>query len=134
MHLQFTATLEKLARQNVELQNELAQSRQHAANEFAALTQDIRGAPLWDAGDGNRCGHAFAGEAERLLRGARRVARLERNVQGARDDAAKATEPTPNATNIDDDVGTALLDDAHDLQGCSSQHRVPSNRQRRSCN
>ena len=46
MHQQFTATLEGLARQNVELQNELAQSRQQAANELAALRQEVRGAPL----------------------------------------------------------------------------------------
>ena len=46
--------------QNVELQNELNQSRQQGAKELAAL----------------RCGHAFAGEAKRLLWSARRVARL----------------------------------------------------------
>ena len=46
MHQQFTATLEGLARQNVEFQNELAQSRQPAANELAALGQDVRGALL----------------------------------------------------------------------------------------
>ena len=40
MHQQFTATL------NVELQNELAQSRQQAANELAALRLEVRGAPL----------------------------------------------------------------------------------------
>ena len=44
-------------------------------------------------------------------------------------DTAKATEPTPNATILD---GTVLLEDAHDLQGCSSQDRVPGRRQRRS--
>ena len=46
MHQQFTATLEGLARQNAELQNELAESRQRAANELAALRQEVRGAPL----------------------------------------------------------------------------------------
>ena len=45
MHQHFTATLEGLARQNVELQNELTQSRQQAANELAALRQKVRGAP-----------------------------------------------------------------------------------------
>ena len=35
-----------LARQNVELQNELAQSRQQASNELAALRQEVRGGPL----------------------------------------------------------------------------------------
>ena len=105
---QFTATLEGLARQNVELQNELAQSRQQAANELAALRQEVRGAPLWNADDGSRCGHAFAGEAKRLLRGARRVARQEhRRLQKLMDDAAKSTEPTPNATIVDDEDRTA---------------------------
>ena len=46
MHQQFTAALEGLARQNVELQNELAQSRQQAADELAVLRQERRGAPL----------------------------------------------------------------------------------------
>ena len=41
MHQQFAATLEVLVRQNVELQNELAQSRQQAANELAALRQEV---------------------------------------------------------------------------------------------
>ena len=56
-------------------------------------------------------------------------------LQKLMDIAAKATEPTPNATILDDDdraASTALLDDAHDLQGCSSQRRVPDRRQRRS--
>ena len=82
-HQQFAATLEGLARQNVELQTELAQSRQQAAIELAALRQEVRGcSTAWDADDGSRCGHAFAGEAKRLLRGAGRVARLEHSVQG----------------------------------------------------
>ena len=63
VHQQFTATLEELARQNVELQNELAQSRQQAANELAALRRP-RCSTAWDAGDGSRCGQAFAGEAK----------------------------------------------------------------------
>ena len=37
MHQQFTTALEGLARQNTELQNELNQRRQQAANELAAL-------------------------------------------------------------------------------------------------
>ena len=36
----------RLARQNVALQNELAQSRQQAANELAALRQEVGGVPL----------------------------------------------------------------------------------------
>ena len=47
MHQQlFTAALEWLDKQNVELQNELAQSRQQAANELATLRQEVQGAPL----------------------------------------------------------------------------------------
>ena len=41
MHQLFKAAVEGLARQNVELQNELAQSRQKAANELAALRQEV---------------------------------------------------------------------------------------------
>ena len=46
MHQQFTTALEGLTRQNAELQNELTQSRQQAANELAALRQEVRGSPL----------------------------------------------------------------------------------------
>ena len=46
MHQQFTTALEGLTRQNTELKNELAHSRQQAANELAALGQEGRGAPL----------------------------------------------------------------------------------------
>ena len=46
MHQQFTTALEGLTRQNTELQNELNQSRQQAANELAALRQEVLGAPL----------------------------------------------------------------------------------------
>ena len=84
MRQQFTATLEELARQNVELQNELAQSRQQAANELAALRQEVRGAPLRGTQATGVGVDAFAGEARRLLRGAKRVARLEHCVQGVR--------------------------------------------------
>ena len=45
MHQQFTTALDSLTRQNADLQAELAQSRQQAANELAALRQEIR-APL----------------------------------------------------------------------------------------
>ena len=46
MHQQLTTALEGLTRQNTELQNELNQSSQQAANELAALRQEVRGAPL----------------------------------------------------------------------------------------
>ena len=78
VHQQFTATLEGLARQNVELQNELAQSRQQAANELQH--SDRKSEVLHCVGRR----HAFAGEAKRLLRGAKRVARLQHSVQGVR--------------------------------------------------
>ena len=84
MHQQFTATLEGLAKQNVELQDELAQSRQPAANQLAVLRQEVLGAPLRGTQATGVGVDAFAGEAERLLRGARRVARLEHSVQGVR--------------------------------------------------
>ena len=45
MHQQFTTALDGLT-QNTELKNELAQSRQQAAKELAALRQEGRGAPL----------------------------------------------------------------------------------------
>ena len=46
MHQQFTTALEGLTRQNVELQNDLRQSRQQPANELAALRQEVRWSPL----------------------------------------------------------------------------------------
>ena len=49
---QFTVTFEVLARQNVELQNELAKSRQPAANELCSThTGSPRCSAAWDAGD-----------------------------------------------------------------------------------
>ena len=45
-------------------------------------------------------------------------------------DAAKAVHDLGGRRS--GSVGTALLDDAHYLQGCSSQYRVPGRRQRRS--
>ena len=115
MHQQFTATLEGLARQNVELQNEPAQSRQQAANALAALRQEVRGAALrgtqargvgvdtrllWKPSDFSAAQDAwrdwstvfeeFAGAS---------IPRLQKLM----DDAAKATGPTPNATIVDDE-------------------------------
>ena len=112
MHQQFTTTLEGLARQNVDLQNELAQSRQ-ATNELAALRQEVRGVPLrgtqatgvgvdtrllvkpsdfsgaqdtwWD-----RSVQGYAGAA---------IPRLQKLM----DDAAKAAAPIPNATIVGDE-------------------------------
>ena len=84
MHQQFTTALEGLTRQNTELQNELNQGRQQAANELAALRQEVRGAPLRGTQATGVSVDAFAGEAKRFLRGARRVARLEHSVQGVR--------------------------------------------------
>ena len=84
MHQHFTATLEGLARQNVEWQKEPAQSRQQAAKELAALRQDVRGAPLRGTQATGVGVDTRLLEAERLLRGAGRVARLEHSVQGVR--------------------------------------------------
>ena len=51
-------------------------------------------------------------------------------------EAAKAAAPIPKCHEPggtrSGSVGTALLDDAHDLQGCSCEHCVPGRRQRRS--
>ena len=105
MRQQFTTALEGLTRQNTELQNELNQSKQQAANEVLHCVGRRRRESVWTG---------VAGEAKRLLRGARRVSRLEHSVQGyagaaiprlqkLMDDAAKATAPTPNATILDDD-------------------------------
>ena len=118
-----------------------------AANELASLTQEVRGAPLRETqatGVGvdarlleKPSGFSGAQDAWRdwstVFKGyaGAAIPRLQKLV----DNAAKGTEPTPNATILDDDdraASTALLDDAHDLQGCSSQHRVPNRRQRRS--
>ena len=136
MHQQFTATLEGLARQSVELQNELAQSRQQAANELAALRQEVRGAPLRGTQatgvgvDTRLLGKPsdFSGTQDAwrdwstVFKGY--AGAVIPRLQKLMDNAAKATEPTPNATIIDDDD--------RDLQGCSSQYRVPGRRQRRS--
>ena len=115
MHQQFMATLEGLARQNVELQNELAQSRPQAANELAALRQEVRGAPLRGTqATGVGVDTRFLGKPSDFL-GAQDVWRDWSTVfkgcagaaiprlQKLMDNAAKATEPTPNATILDDD-------------------------------
>ena len=103
MHQQFTATLE-VARQNVELQNELA-----------ALRQEVRGAPLRGTQatgvgvDTRLLGKPsdFSGAQDawrdwstvfKVYDGAA-IPRLQKLM----DKAAKATEPTPNATILDDD-------------------------------
>ena len=145
MHKQFTATLEGLARQNVELQNELNQSRLQAANELAALRQEVRGAPLhgtqatgvgvdtrllekpsdflvahdaWR--DWSTVFKGYAGAA---------IPRLQKLM----DDAAKAAAPISKRNDLGRKRSSQLLlDDAHDLQGRSAQHRVPGRRQRRS--
>ena len=90
MHQQFTTALEGLARQNVELQNELNQSRQQAANELAALRQEVRGAPL-------RGTQATGVGVDTRLLG------KPSDFSGAQDDdAAKAAAPIPNATTMDE--------------------------------
>ena len=64
----------------MDLQNELARSRHQAANEKHS---DRKSEVLHC--EGRRLVYTvFAGEAKRLLRGARRVAGLEHSVQGVR--------------------------------------------------
>ena len=90
MHQQFTASLEGSARQNVEVQNELAHSRQQAANEslwtrvWWGKTSDFSGAQdAWR--DWSTVFKGYAGAA---------MPRLQKLM----DSAAKVKEPTPNAT------------------------------------
>ena len=110
MHQQFSTALEGLTRQNTELHNELNQSRQQAANELAALRQEVRGAPL----HGTQA--MGVGVDTRLLRkpsdfsGAQDAWRDWSTVfkgyagaaiprlQKLMDDAAKAVAPIPNGT------------------------------------
>ena len=115
MHRQFTATLEGLARQDVELQNELAQSRQQAANELAAPRQEVRGAPLrgtqaTGVGVDTRLlekpsDFSVAQDAWRdwstVFKGYAGAAMPR--LQKLMDNAAKETEQTPNATIVDDE-------------------------------
>ena len=136
MHQQFTTAIEGLTRQDTELQNELNQSRQQAANELAALRQEVRGESVWTRVCWGSRAASGAQDAWRdwstVFKGYAGAA-IPR-LQLLMDDAAKATEPTPNATIMDeyDRAGSTLLDDAHDLQGRSAQHRVPARRQGRS--
>ena len=115
MHQQFTTALEGLARQNVELQNELSQSRQQAANELAALRQEVRGAPLRGTQAtgvgvdtrllGKPSDFSGAQDAWRdwstVFKGyaGAAIPRLQKLM----DDAANAVEPTPHATIVDDE-------------------------------
>ena len=133
MYQQFTTALEGLTRQNTELQNELNQSRQQAANELASLRQEVRRAPL----RGTQA--TGVGVDTRLLvkpsdfSGAQdAIPRLQKLM----DDAAKAAAPIPNATIMCEErsrgVNPTLLDDAHDLQGRSAPHCVLDRKQRRS--
>ena len=114
MHHHFTTALEGLTRQNTELQNELNQSRQQAANELAALGQEVRGAPL----RGTQA--TGVGVDTRLLgkpsdfSGAQDAWRVWSTLfnrcagaaiprlQKLMDDAAKAAAPIPNATILEE--------------------------------
>ena len=113
MHQQFTTALEGLTRRNAGLENELTQSRQQAANELAALRQEVRGSPLRGTqATGVRvelleqCVHGYAGAA---------IPRLQKLME----DGAKAAAPIPNATTVQH-------------RHSSTGYRVPGGRQRRS--
>ena len=114
MHQQLTIALEGLTRQNTEMQNELNQSRQQAANEFAAPRQEVRGAPLrgmqaTEVGVETRLlvkpsGFSGAQDAWRdwstVFKGSAGAA-IPR-LQKLMDDAAKAAATIPNATIMDE--------------------------------
>ena len=89
MHQQFTTALEGLTRQNTELKNELKQSRQQAANELAALRQEVRGdfSGAQDAWrDWSTVFKVYAGAA---------IPHLQQLI-------AKAVTPIPNATILEE--------------------------------
>ena len=110
MQQQFTTALDSLTRHNVDLQAELQEQR-----------------------------HTAAGKARRVLGCPRRVARLLCSVPGLRwrrgattVEADVGSRESRNADSKRPDprgrrsgsISTALLDDVHDLQGSSSEHRV----------
>ena len=114
MQRQFTSALDSLTRQNVDLQAELAQNRQQAASELAALRQEIR-APLRGSQttgvgvDTRLLGKPgeFLGAQDAwrdwsaVVRGyaGAAVPRLQRLLV----EAAKAGAPIPNATILEED-------------------------------
>ena len=79
MQQQSTTALDGLTRQNVDLQAELAQRRQQATSELAALRQEIRAPQRGSQTTGDGVDTA-AGKAKRNLGCSRRVARLECRV------------------------------------------------------
>ena len=106
---QFATALDGLTRQNVDLQAELAKSRQQAASELAALRQEVR-APqrgsqttgigadirlLGKPGD-------FSGETVVQCSGGCAGAAVPR-LQELMVEAAKAGKPIPNATILEED-------------------------------
>ena len=81
MQQPFTAALEGLTRQNTDLQAELANRRQRAANEIVAFRQEVR-ALLGGSLDIHRCGHKALAKNKRHLRASGGLAELGRNLQG----------------------------------------------------
>ena len=141
-HLQFTATLEGLA-------GRTWNCRQQAANELAALRQEVRGAPLRGTlttgvgVDARLLGKPsdFSGaqdawrDRSTVFKGyaGAAIPRLQKLM----DNAAKATHsrlrtPRSLTMRIGQRRHSSSGYDAHDLQGRSSQYRVPGRRQRRS--
>ena len=133
MQQQFTTALDGLTRQHVELEAELAQSRQQIASEQASTQAGSGSSTAWVADDGSRCGNTGAGKAERLLGCSRRVARLECSVQGVHWHSGATTAEADGASRESgsadpkrrDPAGRrsgsirhkTLQDDADDLQG-----------------
>ena len=97
---QFTMALDGLTRRNSELQDAVAQSRQQAANESAALRQEVRAPQRGSQTTG-------VGESQATSWVFKIVARLEHSVLGLRWRSgamtAEADEPIPNATILEED-------------------------------
>ena len=106
MQQQFTSALDGSTKQNSELQAELAQSRQSTSS-TAGVTDGRSGR-----------GHKAVGKARRLL-GLRMLGWI-----GGQSPKGPAGAAVPRLEKLTTEAAKALLDDAHDSQGSSSEDRV----------
>ena len=123
MDQQFTTALDGLTRQNTELQNVLAQSRQQAATELAAPRQEVRGTPLRGSqrlleklGEFSGAQDAWRDWSTAFKGCAGAAVQTSAEADGGRCEGGSADPKCHDAGA--GSVGTALLNDAHDLQGC----------------